>query len=207
LKKAFNKEKITMHAAGVILLTVNNLSKWVSANIREDHILLNNTSWSELHIPTTIQDRYWFTYHRSGYCLGWDTAEYQDQKMLTRLGGFAGISFHMSSMPSNKIGVVAFTNDNRASVLPHLMANYAYNLINELPADIIIERETKIFGKVFESENETAYPEDSNLLPASEKYDKLIGAYENTKNWPEIFIYRKNNHHNNKWVFFRGKNL
>lgn len=41
-----------MHAAGGITSTINDLSKWLSANIREDNILLNKNSWSELHTST-----------------------------------------------------------------------------------------------------------------------------------------------------------
>jgi len=116
IEKGFYKDDITMHAAGGIISTINDLSKWLSANIGEDNILLNKNSWSELHTSTTPQDKRYFTYHRTGYSLGWDIAEYQKEKILTRFGNLAGISFHISFMPEKKIGIIAFSNDNRAYI-------------------------------------------------------------------------------------------
>ncbi len=205
IEKGFYKEDITMHAAGGIISTVNDLSKWLSANIREDSILLNKTSWSELHTPTTPQDKEYFTYHRTGYSLGWDVAEYQKEKILTRFGNLAGMSFHISLMPDKKIGIIAFSNDNRDYLLPHLMADYAYNLINALPADSIFKSEKPKFDKSFESENEIIYPKDSETLTVSDNYDKIIGTYQNTENWPAISINKKDDYYIFNWGILNGK--
>ena len=88
-------------------------------------------SFKDLHGKSTDQERTYFTYDRFGYSLGWDLATYQQDTILTRFGGYAGISFHLSFIPSKKIGIVAFSNENRAGRLPHLMANYVYNLIGK----------------------------------------------------------------------------
>ncbi|MEX2411843.1 MAG: serine hydrolase [Candidatus Paceibacterota bacterium] len=205
IEKDFYKEDITMHAAGGIISTVNDLSKWLSANIREDSILLNKKSWSELHTSTTPQDKEYFTYHRSGYSLGWDIAEYQNEKILTRFGGLAGISFHISFMPDKKIGIIAFTNDNRAYLLPHLMADYAYNLINALLADSIFESEKPKFDKSFESENEISYPKDLEIITTSNDNDKILGTYQNTENWPTISINKMDNYYIFNWGILNGK--
>jgi len=205
IKKGFYKEDITMHASGGIISTVNDLSKWLSANIREDSILLDKNSWLELHTSTTPQDKEYFTYHRSGYSLGWDIAEYQNEKILTRFGGLAGISFHISFIPDKKMGVIAFTNDNRDYLLPHLMADYAYNLISALPADSIFKNEKPKFDKSFERENEILYPKDSQILTASNDNDKILGTYQNAENWPTISIDKKDNYYIFNWGIINGK--
>ncbi|MCW9707271.1 serine hydrolase domain-containing protein [Fodinibius salsisoli] len=205
IEKGFYKEDITMHASGGVISTVNDLSKWLSANIREDSILLNKNSWSELHTSTTPQDKEYFTYHRLGYSLGWDIAEYQNEKILTRFGGLAGISFHISFMPEKKIGVIAFSNDNRAYLLPHLMADYAYNLINALPADSIFKSEKPKFDDSFERENQISYPNDSQILSASNENDKILGTYQNAENWPTISIDKKDNYYIFNWGIVNGK--
>ncbi len=205
IEKGLYKKDITMHAAGGIISTINDLSKWLSANIREDNILLNKNSWSELHTSTTLQDKEYFTYKRTGYSLGWDIAEYQKEKILTRFGNLAGISFHISFMPEKKIGIIAFSNDSRAYLLPHLMADYAYNLIHRLPADSIFKSEKPKFDKGFESENEISYPKVSQLLTESNVTDKILGTYQNTENWPTISIVKKNNHYIFKWGILDGK--
>lgn len=204
IEKGFYKEDITMHASGGIISNINDLSKWLSANIREDKILLNRNSWLELHESTTSQDKEYFAYNRTGYSLGWDIAKYQNDKILTRFGNLAGISFHMSYMPEKKFGIIAFSNDNRAYVLPHLMANYAYNLINGLPADNIFESEKLKFDKGFQNENDISYPKDSQLLTQSST-DNIAGTYQSINNWPTITIDKKDNHYIFKWGILDGK--
>jgi CubicO group peptidase (beta-lactamase class C family) len=205
IDKGFYKNDITMHAAGGIISTINDLSKWLSANIREDQILLNKDSWTELHHATTDQDKEYFTYNRTGYSLGWDIAEYQNEKILTRFGNLEGISFHMSYMPEKKIGIIAFSNDNRAHLLPHLMADYAYNLINGVPADSIFRGEKAKFDKSFEGKNEISYPKDSQLLKESKVTDKILGTYQNKENWPAISIDKRDNYYTFTWGILIGK--
>ncbi|NDV16958.1 serine hydrolase [Muricauda sp. TY007] len=205
IEKGFYKSDITMHASGGIISTINDLSKWLAANIDQDNVLLNDTSWGKLHTSTTNQDKNYFTYHRSGYSLGWDIAEYQNNKMLTRFGGLAGISFHISFMPDKKVGIIAFSNDNRAYLLPHLMANYAYNLINELPADNIFKSEKTLFNKSFEREDDIPYPDDSQILAVNTLNDAIMGTYHNAENWPTIEIHKEGDHYVFNWGILKGK--
>ncbi len=205
VEKGIYKSDNTMHASGGIISTINDLSKWLAANINQDNELLNNGSWEELHTSTTTQDKKYFTYHRSGYSLGWDIAKYQDNKILTRFGGLAGISFHISFMPDKKVGIIAFSSDNRAYLLPHLMANYAYNLINEQPADSIFENERTSLDKSFKREDDIAYPDDSEIVMANNSNNSIIGTYESTTNWPTIKIYQKDDRYIFKWGVLEGK--
>lgn len=204
IRKGFPKRDITMHAAGGIVSTINDLSKWLAANIREDSTLLDSASWAALHTPSAVQDREYFTYRRTGYSLGWDIAEYQGEEILTRFGGLGGISFHCSFMPGRKLGVIAFSNDNRAYLLPHLMANYAYNLANGLSADQIFEGERAIFDQRFQEEDEIIYPEDSQNLRVDPAHDEILGTYKNTKNWPPISIGIKDNRYLFEWGVLSG---
>lgn len=205
IEKSFYKNDTLMHAAGGIISTVNDLSIWLSANIRQDNILLSKESWSELHEPTTTQDREYFTYDRTGYSLGWDIANYQGEKILTRFGGLAGISFHISFMPERKVGIIALSTDNRAYLLPHIMANYAYNSLSNKPADSIYEREKLKFDKSFGNENEIPYPDASQLLLKDAINDKILGTYQNIEGWPIILIGETEGYYTFKWGALKGK--
>jgi len=94
-------------------------------------------------------------------------------------------------MPEKNIGIIAFSTDNRAYVLPHLMANYAYNQLNLLPVDSIFQIEKRKFDTSFDRENEIKYPNEADLLTNSPENDKIIGNYQNTSNWPKISIRNK----------------
>lgn len=205
VETGFYKDDITMHTSGGIISTVNDLSKWLSANIRQDEEILTTDSWKELHTSTTPQDKVYFTYNRTGYSLGWDVAEYQGDTILTRFGGLAGISFHISFIPEKKIGIIAFSNDSRAFTLPHLMANYAYNQINSLSADSIFVSEKKAFEKTFDRENEILYPTEMQLLKNNPSNNQLLGKYRSVSNWPSIIINKNEDNYTFQWGVLNGK--
>ena len=205
IETGFYKKDVTMHASGGIISTINDLSKWLSANIRQDEKLMKKNAWADLHNSTTVQDREYFTYKRTGYSLGWDVAEYQKELILTRFGGLAGISFHISFLPEKDIGIIAFSTENRAFALPHLMANYAYNQLNSLNADSIFKIEKKRFNQSFEKENEISYPDETSLLEKNQSENKIIGEYRNTSGWPAISINNNDNHYIFNWGVLNGK--
>ena len=204
LQRGFPKKDVTMHASGGIISTVDDLAKWLSANIRKDARLMDMEAWTALHTPHTVQDREYFTYQRNGYSLGWDMASYQGEALLTRFGNLGGISFHISFMPEKKIGIIAFSNDNRAYLLPHLMANYAYNLIADLPADQIFDTERPLFEESFEGEDEIPRPWAAQILENTGANDQILGLYHSRENWPDIGIVRENGQYTMQWGVLRG---
>ncbi|MGK0414769.1 MAG: CubicO group peptidase (beta-lactamase class C family), partial [Polaribacter sp.] len=205
IETGFYKKDITMHASGGLISTINDLSKWLSANIREDEKLMKKNAWADLHTSTTVQDREYFTYKRTGYSLGWDIAEYQNELILTRFGGLAGISFHISFLPEKNVGIIAFSTDNRAFVLPHLMANYAYNQLNHVNADSIFKIEKKRFNKSFERENDISYPDETSLLEKNNSENDIVGDYKTNSGWPVISIKTNDNHYIFNWGVLSGK--
>lgn len=205
-QSGFYKEDVTMHASGGIISTINDLTKWLQANITHDQRLLNtDNAWKELHKPTTSQDRTFFTYKRYGYSLGWDIATYQNDTILTRFGGYAGISFHISFIPSKKIGIIAFSSDSRATYLTHLAANYAYNTINHLPeVEDIFEKEKQLFDKSYERNNNRPLPAADDKMKQSKENNILIGHYENDLAWPDISISKNDSTYLMKWGLLKG---
>ena len=205
IETGFYKEDVTMHASGGIISTINDLSKWLSANIRQDEKLIKKDAWADLHNSSTVQDREYFTYKRSGYSLGWDVAEYQNEEILTRFGGLAGISFHISFMPDKNIGIIAFSTDNRAFALPHLMANYAYNQLNDLNADSIFIGEKQRFNESFSRENDISYPNRADLLENGGIENQIVGDYKSTSGWPTISINNEDSLYMFNWGVLSGK--
>jgi CubicO group peptidase (beta-lactamase class C family) len=205
IETGFYKEDVTMHASGGIISTINDLSKWLSANIRQDEKLMNKDAWADLHNSSTVQDREYFTYKRSGYSLGWDVAEYQNEEILTRFGGLAGISFHISFMPEKDIGIIALSTDNRAFALPHLMANYAYNQLNDLNADSIFIGEKQRFNESFSRENDISYPNKADLLENGDVEKEIVGDYKSTSGWPAISINNEDSLYIFNWGVLSGK--
>ncbi|MGK9369221.1 serine hydrolase domain-containing protein [Melioribacter sp. Ez-97] len=204
ISSGFYKKDITMHASGGIISTTKDLSLWLAANIRQDEILMSKKSWRLLHSSSVSQNRKYFTYNRFGYSLGWDIAEYEGDTMLTRFGGYAGISCHISFIPKKKVGIIAFSTDNRAFLLPHLIANYVYNLMSERDEENLFENEVALFKEAFIKQNNLSYPPDSLLLQANNKNDAITGIYQ-TDSWPSVEIKKSGNHYNFIWGVLKGK--
>lgn len=201
------KEDITMHASGGIISTIEDLSKWLQANITQDNRLFKNSaSWKDLHESTATQDRSYFTYARFGYSLGWDLAKYQEDTILTRFGSLAGISVHISFIPARKIGVITYSTDSRAFTAPHLIANYAYNLLaSRDSAESIFANEKESFKNTLERYGNEDIPAlENNPLKLSAASGDLTGLYKNDAGWPDILIEQKDSTYTFKWGVITG---
>jgi hypothetical protein len=202
----FYKQDITMSAAGGTISTLSDLAKWLKFNInQETSIVKDKSSFDELHGETTKQDRTYFTYRRHGYSLGWDIATYQSDTILTRFGTYGGISFHLSFIPTQKIGIIAFSNQAGVNRLPHLIANYAYNLLAQKPdVEKIFEIEKKQFVELYERNKKNLLPSDDMLIEAPDKNDMLVGFYKNDNEWPDIVIKKEDSNYQFKWGILSG---
>lgn len=203
----FYKQDITMSAAGGTISTISDLAKWLKFNInQETSILKDKSSFDELHGETTKQDRTYFTYKRHGYSLGWDIATYQADTVLTRFGTYGGISFHLSFIPAQKIGIIAFSNQAGVNRLPHLLANYSYNLLAQNPdSEKIFETEKKQFLELYERVKKSPLPSENMLIVASEKNDMLAGLYKNSNKWPDIVIEKDGSNYRFNWGILSGR--
>ena len=201
----FYKSDMTMHAAGGTISTINDMAKWLRFNIAQERsIIKKQDSFIELHQSTTAQSKTYFTYERHGYSLGWDVATYYGETILTRFGGMGGISFHASFMPSKNIGIVAFSNEERAYKLPHIAANYLYNLVLiKADVDTIFDNERKSFQKSYDNETKHALSNEMRL-ELSKPNDEMIGTYKNNDGWPEIMISKSADSYQLKWGLLSG---
>jgi len=200
-----HKSDDTMHASGGIISTVNDLSIWLKANINQDYSSLSKSNIFEmLHDKQVDQSKNYFTYKRDGYTLGWDTAEYNGDRLLTRYGTYGGYSIHVSFIPESKIGVISFTNQDIAFALPHVIANYAYNtVLNKLNRDELLNEEKLRLTKSI-SNNLAGAPDNLKIISATNLPEGLLGNYKNDKGWPTHHIYTEDNEVKVKWGSLKG---
>jgi len=194
-----------MHAAGGTVSTLDDLSKWLKFNVnQETSIIKHSDSFKELHETTTPQDKEYFTYQRFSYSLGWDIAKYRGETILTRFGGYGGISFHMSFIPSKKLGVIAFMNEDRAYLLPHLAANYLYNLsTSSANAEDIFDKERAFFNKAYDRAN-TQAADNFSEVTFDDNNKAMIGTYTNELGWPDIEISKNDEGYLFRWGILSG---
>lgn len=186
------KSDRTLHASGGVISTLKDMAKWIEFNILQGDTLSDSPLFFEkLHNATVEQNKQYFTYLRKGYSYAWDIAEYQDWKILTRFGGYGGMSFHASFIPDKSMGIVAFFNESTGFALPHLAANYWYNLnFNKASAQQVLAEELVQFDKIVLREEKTLLSNKS--LVRAKKFDsKWLGTYVtgDKGGWPEMQLY------------------
>ncbi|MBD3652706.1 serine hydrolase [Kangiella sp.] len=205
LRADLYKTDKTLHAAGGTVSTLADMAKWMQFNLEKGKRLnLSPDFFTSLHESIVAQDKRYFTYNRRGYSLAWDIADYHNQTILTRFGGFGGVSFHASFMPSEQLAVIAFFNDERGYVLPHLAANYLYNLVLEpSEAKARYSKELDSFKRSFERESGRAFNREKLAL-LSKDWQKLLGEYQSDKKWPSIEFFAKGSHVWMRWGDLSG---
>lgn len=190
----FKSDK-TMHASGGLVTTLGDMAKWMKFNlVGNPKISKSNNIFDNLHKPLVQQQKTYFTYDRTGYSLAWDIGKYHNEQILTRFGSYAGMSFHASFMPQQQLAVVAFFNEDRGFVLPHLAANYIYNLvISPDQAELRFENEVAKFNSILVREQQHSV-DSSDMITNSAKWKKMIGNYVAEDNaWPNIQLYENEN--------------
>lgn len=184
------KSNLTMHPSGGLISTVNDLAVWLQVNISKDKSNLSKGDiFSGLHYKQVDQSKTYFTYERSGYSLGWDMAEYNGETLLTRFGNYAGYSIHVSFMPDRELGVIAFTNQDVAYLLPHVIANYAYNtILNKGNKRVLFDHDKGRLEKSVQAELSNA-PDTIQSVTLDNFPDKYLGTYVSSMNWPKQSLY------------------
>ena len=148
--KPYTKGDANMHAAGGLVTTAEDLSRWLIANLSEGRIdgtqALPAAAVREAHRPLADNDDAWGPFTREGYGLGWHVGTYDGSRQLHHFGGFPGFHAHVSFMPEEGIGVAVLVNESgMGSALATGVAAYAYDAyrgVADLPArsDALLER-------------------------------------------------------------------
>jgi CubicO group peptidase (beta-lactamase class C family) len=126
------KEDSTMHAAGGISSSAEDLAKWLVMNMNGGKYggrqIIAATSLEEVLAPQINQKRDFYRFKRYGYSLGWNIGTYNGDKFIHCFGEFPGFRPHVSFMPEHNIGVVVLVNEStEAFSLPDLIACDIYD--------------------------------------------------------------------------------
>jgi CubicO group peptidase (beta-lactamase class C family) len=125
----------TMHAAGGIFTTPEDLARWLQAQLTGGRVdgrqVLPEAILREVHRPQAMHTDTFYRYVRTGYGLGWQTADYEGERMIHHFGGFEGWRAHVSFLPERGIGVAVLINEAgpMSGAVPDVIATYAYDLL------------------------------------------------------------------------------
>ena len=126
------KQDNTMHAAGGMASSAEDLAKWLIMNMNEGRYdgkqIIPAASLEEILSPQINQKRRFYKFERYAYGLGWNIGMYEGNKLMHCFGSYEGFRPHVSFMPAQRIGVVVLANENRdTGLLPDLIASDIYD--------------------------------------------------------------------------------
>jgi CubicO group peptidase (beta-lactamase class C family) len=130
-KATLLKNDQTMHGAGGIVTTPDDMVRWLEANIHEgrrgSRQLLPAAAFREAQkMQVAASTKGDFPAH--GYGFGWYQSEFRGTPLLVHQGAFTGWSSLVSFMPEKKIGVVVLANTGSVAVpVLNLLARYLYD--------------------------------------------------------------------------------
>jgi CubicO group peptidase (beta-lactamase class C family) len=185
------KNDETMHAAGGIVASAEDLTKWLIFNMNEGKLngkqIMSSTSLEEVLSPQINQSRSFYKFKRYAYGLGWNLGTYGDEKLIHCFGEFAGYRPHVSFMPEHKIGIVVLTNESSESIfLPDLIAAdiYDYLLSNkrlQVDSNPKVDEILKDLQKEREAKTQQASKERGLPAPKPTSFDlnRYAGTFQN----------------------------
>jgi CubicO group peptidase (beta-lactamase class C family) len=189
----FLKADNTMHAAGGIITTANDLGNFLKFYLNEGE-LNGNRILSKMKIEEAISSQInhsqkFYSYYRYAYGLGWQIGVYRDELLIHHFGSYSGSRSHISFMPEHNIGIAVLTNDDGdAFYSADLIADYIYNIYLGKEADEFAEKEiAPLITKMNSHETKSQKPGEEKTVKSSWDYNKLVGNYSNPV-WGEIEI-------------------
>lgn len=134
----FLKTDATMHAAGGLVTTAEDLARWLEAQVTHGLVdgrqVLPTEVVRETHRPQAEVSARFDRFHRRAYGLGWYVADYDGETLVHHFGSFPGYRAHVSFMPEHGIGVAVLANTTGLGFfVPDLVATYVYDRLTGRP--------------------------------------------------------------------------
>lgn len=111
-----SKQDNTMHAAGGMISTAQDLARFLIAQLHEGqvdgHQIFPPEVIAKSHTRIAIADEESPDTSQSAYGWGWQIGQYKDEIIYSHGGGFVGSRTHISFIPAHNIGLVVLTNDD-----------------------------------------------------------------------------------------------
>ncbi len=129
----------TIHSAGGIFSTPEDLAKFLIVHINEGRInnkqviekdVINRTHQLDLVIDNPPK-RTVASFKLKGHGLGWRIGTHNSDTVFYYTGTYPGTSAQISFIPEKKLGVVVMSNEMFAGFLADLLSTYVYDWFND----------------------------------------------------------------------------
>jgi CubicO group peptidase (beta-lactamase class C family) len=133
------KTDATMHAAGGLVTTPEDLARWLEANLNGGRVggkqALPKAAFEIAQKPYATMSSDFYRFKRRGYGLGWYDSDFEGETLIHHFGGFEGWKAHVSFMPQHRIGVAVVANvSGLGGRMTDVLAAYVYERLLGKPS-------------------------------------------------------------------------
>lgn len=177
------KVDTTMHAAGGMGASANDLSRWLRLNLGQGAIdgrrLLSQALVREMQSPqvsVVVPSGPNEEFKDRSYGLGWFLGEYRGRSAVYHFGGYVGARCHISFLPSDQMGVAVVMNaSGLAGEFPEMVAADVYDALLGLE---LIDRWTPFKQRVAAARERIAQrPRPPEVPLGAEQLSRPIESY------------------------------
>jgi CubicO group peptidase (beta-lactamase class C family) len=134
---SLEKKDNTMHAAGGIISTAQDMARWMIVQLNNGKIdeeqIIDSSLVNNSQLKHAEQDREWYDLKRFGYGYGWNIATNPiGDSLVHHYGGFNGMHAQFSFVRNTGLGVVIMANEAEMSqYLNTLLSAYVFDYFSK----------------------------------------------------------------------------
>ncbi|HKY99335.1 MAG TPA: serine hydrolase [Gemmatimonadaceae bacterium] len=185
--RPYGKTDANMQSAGGLITTLRDMGTWLTAHINNGKVggrqMLPAAAFEEAHknaAGTLALQAMGGT--QIGYALGWNILVRGNDTIYTHGGGFPGFATHMSFVPSRRLGIAIFANnDGLGSGIAEVGSAMIYAALtdNALPLPIPADRVPALIAREKENINNDLKRRAARPQTLPFPLDAYTGTYEN----------------------------
>ena len=175
----------TMHAAGGMGSTANDLATWLRLNLGDGTLdgarVVSAAGLEATHTPQAEVGKDFFIFGREHYGLGWYIGPYAGTTMIHHFGGYVAGRAHVSFLPEHNLGVAAVMNSSDPTFyVVDWIAATVYNSLAGLDGPDVLPRLTEMIKKRRASSRERAAARTPNPSSAHKGLSLPAKSYTGT---------------------------
>ena len=208
LNSYFDKTDKTMHPAGGMITTVEDMLKFLSVFTNNGYYkgkaFLSEELLDKITKTQVKQDRNFRSLERYAYGIGWDIALLDDVKHISRNGGFQLLASQVSFIPDYNLAIVSLSNGPER--ISYMIEEMIYNIYLDKFDEVKFQNFISSLQELTKRNDSIAMSIISNELNTNYKHNaNVISGTYTDEIWGTFKIYEKGSRLYGEWGDINGE--